>query len=223
MLELLKMIFKKYSFIMKLTIISDTHNRHEDVILPKGEVLIHAGDFTGRGTRAECVSFLKWFAKQNFKYKILIAGNHDFFFEKNEKEEIQEILPKNIHYLNNSSITIEGVNFYGSPITPFFHNWAFNRERGKEIKQYWDEISDNTDVLITHGPPFGILDKTVRGEKVGCEELLLAVKRIKPKFHIFGHIHEDYGIVEKNETTFINASLLNERYYYVNDFVKVDI
>jgi len=208
---------------MKLTIISDTHNRHEDVILPKGEVLIHAGDFTGRGTRAECVSFLKWFAKQNFKYKILIAGNHDFFFEKNEKEEIQEILPKNIHYLNNSSITIEGVNFYGSPITPFFHNWAFNRERGKEIKQYWDEISDNTDVLITHGPPFGILDKTVRGEKVGCEELLLAVKRIKPKFHIFGHIHEDYGIVEKNETTFINASLLNERYYYVNDFVKVDI
>jgi len=82
-------------------------------------------------------------------------------------------------------------------------------------------IPENIDVLITHGPPFGILDKTVRGEKVGCQDLLAAIKRIKPKFHIFGHIHEDYGTVTKDETTFVNASLLNERYYYTNVFVKV--
>lgn len=208
---------------MNLTIISDTHNRHNDVILSKGEVLIHAGDYTGSGTKSESIDFLNWFSKQDFKHKILIAGNHDFFFENSSKEMIQEILPDNIHYLEDSSVSIDGINFYGSPITPFFNNWAFNRERGEKIKKYWDKIPKNTDVLITHGPPFGILDKTTRGENVGCEELLKSVNQIKPKLHIFGHIHEDYGIITHEETTFINASLLNERYIYVNDVVEIEI
>lgn len=136
---------------------------------------------------------------------------------------IQEVMPDSIHYLEDSSVCIEGINFYGSPVTPFFYDWAFNCERGEKIKQYWDKIPENTDVLITHGPPFGILDKTTTGEIVGCEELAKAVNRIQPKVHIFGHIHEEYGMIAKGETTYINASLLNERYHYVNDYMEMEV
>src|SRR5690606_9104680 len=106
---------------------------------------------------------------------------------------------------------------WGSPITPYFHNWAFNRKRGAKIKAHWDLIPDDTDILITHGPPFGILDETVYSKRTGCEELLLRVYQVQPKYHIFGHIHEDYGMLAKRETTFVNASVLDDRYELVND------
>jgi Icc-related predicted phosphoesterase len=118
----------------------------------------------------------------------------------------------NAHYLQDQSVIIEGLKFYGSPWQPTFHNWAFNKDRGEKIKTEWDKIPSDTDVLITHGPPFGILDKTVDNEKVGCEELLLAVNRIKPKIHIFGHIHENYGEIKLNGTHFINPSSCDYNY-----------
>lgn len=98
-------------------------------------------------------------------------------------------------------------------------NWAFNRDRGEEIKKHWDLIPNDTDVLITHGPPFGILDETVYSKRTGCEELLLRVYHVQPKHHIFGHIHEDYGVLAKRETTFVNASVLDDRYELINDAV----
>lgn len=208
---------------MQLTIISDTHNRHEEVILTGGEVLIHAGDFSGRGTKRECIEFLTWFNEQAYNHKILIAGNHDFFFERGSKEEIEAILPKGIHYLQNSSVVIENVKFYGSPATPYFHNWAFNYQRGQEINQVWDNIPDDTQVLITHGPPFGILDKTTRGEHVGCEELLKKINKIQPRLHVFGHIHECFGRKICKGTEFVNASLLDDKYLYVNDVCVIEI
>ncbi|WP_286592231.1 metallophosphoesterase [Sphingobacterium sp. N143] len=149
-------------------------------------------------------------------YKVFVAGNHDFYFEETDSNKIRRIIPKEIIYLNDSGIAINGIKFWGSPITPWFNNWAFNRNRGAEIKKHWDLIPVDTDVLITHGPPFGILDETVYGKRTGCEELLLRVYQVKPQYHIFGHIHEDYGSFTKGETSFINASVLDDWYEMKN-------
>ena len=207
---------------MKLVFISDTHNRHRDIKIPEGDILVHAGDVSSRGIKSEIDSFINWFQSQPHKHKIFIAGNHDFFFEKIVERNVEVKIP-NVIYLNDSGCEIEGLNFWGSPVQPEFFNWAFNRKRGKEIKQHWDLIPKNTDILITHGPPYGILDKTTRNELVGCEELVKKVIEIKPKIHAFGHIHEGYGIFKNENTTFINASILNEKYIYTNDPIIIEI
>src|SRR5690606_1344256 len=202
---------------MQIVAISDTHGKHRDLQpLPKGDVLIHSGDVSRGGTKEQRTDFLKWFAAQNHTHKIFIAGNHDFFFEQANPEEINSIIPDGVIYLNDSGMKINGVQFWGSPITPWFNNWAFNRDRGDEIKKHWELIPDDTNVLITHGPPFGILDETVYGNRTGCEDLLLRVDQVKPKFHIFGHIHEDYGNFKKGETSFVNASVLDDWYVMKN-------
>ena len=130
----------------------------------------------------------------------------------------------NITYLNDSGVTIEGIKFWGSPVTPWFHNWAFNRV-GEEITKHWDLIPADTDVLITHGPPKGILDETVHGRlHVGCGHLLKKVLEIKPKVHVFGHIHEARGVHEEAGIKFINASCVDLRYelYYENP-IQLDV
>ena len=202
---------------MKIIAISDTHGQHQNLAIPSGDILIHSGDVSGRGSRNEILSFLDWFSSQSHKYKIFIAGNHDFFFEKNSGSEITIIIPPGITYLNDSGITIEGINIWGSPITPWFYDWAFNRIRGNDIRKHWELIPTNTDILITHGPPFGILDRTAQGINVGSEDLLEFINKIRPKFHVFGHIHEGFGIREINNVTYINASVLDERYRLVNE------
>lgn len=208
---------------MQIVAISDTHGKHHDVKVPDGDILIHCGDVTRGGTKEQVLDFLEWFAEQKHAHKIFVAGNHDFFFEETDLKKIRRIIRKEIIYLNDSSIEIKGVKFWGSPITPCFNNWAFNRNRGAEIKKHWDLIPNDTDVLITHGPPFGILDETVYGKRTGCEELLLRVYHVKPKFHIFGHIHEDYGSFTKGETTFVNASVLDDWYEMKNKPVVLDL
>ncbi|TVZ56932.1 Icc-related predicted phosphoesterase [Lutibacter sp. Hel_I_33_5] len=208
---------------MKIVFISDTHNKHNDIEIPKGDILIHAGDVSSRGRANEINGFLDWFSKQPHKHKIFIAGNHDFYFERAHNVMVEAKIPDNVIYLNDTGCQIKGVNFWGSPIQPEFYDWAFNRKRGEEIKQHWDLIPKNTDILITHGPPYGILDKTVRGEFVGCEELLKKNIEIKPKVHVFGHIHESYGIIKKNETIYINASILNEKYLNINQPIAIEI
>ena len=175
-------------------------------------MLIHAGDVSKRGHKSEIQDFLVWFSIQPQLYKIFIAGNHDFFFEETSEAEINKIIPENIIYLNDSGITIEGIKIWGSPVQPRFFDWAFNRDRGEDILKHWNLIPDDTDILITHGPPYGILDLTNRGLRVGCEELRKKVDLIRPKYHIFGHIHESNGIENKENTIFINASVLDLRY-----------
>lgn len=202
---------------MRIVAISDTHGQHRKLKLPKGDMVIHAGDISKRGHPVEIEDFLDWFGNLKFKHKIFIAGNHDFFLEDAHPDIIGRMIPKNVVYLNDSGVEIDGLKIWGSPITPYFHNWAFNRKHGAEIKTHWDVIPDDTDILITHGPPFGILDETVYSKRTGCEELLLRVYQIQPKHHIFGHIHENYGVLAKRETTFVNASVLDDRYELVND------
>lgn len=201
---------------MKFVTISDTHGQHQRLTLPPGDVLIHAGDLSRKGDPDEVEDFLLWFAAQNFKHKIFIAGNHDFYFEEAADEAIQQLIPTGITYLNDSFTITNGFKIWGSPITPWFYDWAFNRHRGDEIKKHWNLIPADTDILVTHGPVFHTLDKNLGGQHVGCEDLLHTVQAIKPKLHICGHIHEAYGSTEQSGTTFINASVLNARYELTN-------
>ncbi len=208
---------------MKIVAISDTHGLHNQLQLPKGDLLLHSGDVAKRGSEQEIIAFLNWFSQQDFQYKIFIAGNHDFFFEQTPVSAIAALIPENVLYLNDSGVTIEGINIWGSPVQPRFFNWAFNRDRGADIDQHWQLIPENTDILLTHGPPKGILDKTFQGLAVGCEMLLNRIEQIQPKYNIFGHIHEAYGQVTKNNIHFINASVVNLRYMVVNPPVVFEI
>ncbi len=208
---------------MQFAVISDTHGQHKALKLPKADVIIHAGDISGRGHAYEVIDFLNWFKNLDYKYKIFIAGNHDFYFEKETEETIKKIIPENIIYLNDSGVTIEGIKIWGSPVSPWFFDWAFNRQRGKEIRQYWDLIPADTDILITHGPAYNILDRCASGEKVGCEDLLAKIEELKPKFHLCGHIHEAYGSFDNGATRFINASVLDEHYLLKNKPVVFEI
>ncbi len=187
----------------------------------QGDLIIHAGDISNVGKEAGVIAFLDWFQNLNFKHKIFIAGNHDFYFERATDEEIQNLIPKEIIYLNDSGTEIDGIHIWGSPIQPWFHDWAFNRQRGADIKKHWDLIPQQTDILVTHGPPFGILDATMRQQNVGCDDLFEKVKVVAPKIHAFGHIHEAYGIRELEGVKYINASVLNLQYKMTNPPVEV--
>ncbi|MFW6225363.1 MAG: metallophosphatase domain-containing protein [bacterium] len=218
---------------MKIAFISDTHSKHKYLenlfTLPPADIIIHSGDVSSIGKSYEIENFLNWFSNLNqYDHKIFIAGNHDFLFER-YKLFSNEILKqyKNVHYLEDSGIIINNINIWGTPVTPPFMNWAFNREEEK-LKQHWENIPNNADILITHGPPYSILDKVVRNqdniELVGSRTLENEIfKRIKPKINCFGHIHEMYGIKIKENIKFINASSLNERYEVVNEPIVVDV
>lgn len=209
---------------MKITFFSDTHNQHSRISFTSGDLLVFCGDLTTRGALSEVKEFSEFLKNLNFKYKIVIAGNHDFCFEDHRRNEAEKILTDNgIIYLNDSGVEIDGINFWGSPIQPWFHDWAFNRSRGDEIKKHWDLIPINTNILITHGPPYGILDLCSDGGRVGCDELLNCIKKIKPKINAFGHIHESYGIIELEGTKFINASSLSKNYKQTNPPIDIEI
>ncbi|MDR5589353.1 metallophosphatase domain-containing protein [Christiangramia sp. SM2212] len=205
---------------MRLVCLSDTHNFHHDVIIPEGDILIHAGDCTDGGTRNETENFLRWFSSQPHKFKILVPGNHDFYFEK---PKLLEKVPSNINLLINEGLVIDGINFWGSPVTPGMENWAFNKERGSQIKQFWDLIPLETDILITHTPPQGILDEISSGLKLGCEELEQTLKVVKPKLHFFGHIHHAAGSTKRLNTKFFNLSILDERHRIMHSPLILDL
>jgi predicted phosphodiesterase len=217
----------------KLTFISDTHTKHEKLngFLPGGDMLICAGDITSRGYKTEIENFLKWFDKiDNYDHKIFIAGNHDFGFQ-DQPNETKGLLTgyKTVEYLQDELLLVgdedydDMVKVWGTPWQPEFHNWAFNLPRGQALKEKWDMITVGTDILITHGPPFGKLDYVPYDSvNVGCEELMKRVEEIKPKIHVFGHIHEGYGYVFDGNTHFINAAVLNGRYEFRNKPITVD-
>ncbi len=211
----------------RIVAISDTHSRHQQFgPLPDGDILIHAGDATVQGKFDEVVEFNRWLGTLPHKHKIFVAGNHDFMFEKSP--ELARALITNATYLQDSFVVIEGLKIYGSPWQPRFFDWAFNLDRGPLIRRKWELIPDDTDILITHGPPHGILDGVIDRwmgtiEAVGCEELLPVVQRIKPRAHIFGHIHAGYGQVKQGGVQYINASNCNEQYQIVNAPIVLDL
>jgi len=199
---------------MKCIAISDTHGMFRDIKIPDGDVLIHAGDITRQGRLHELYDFNDWLGEQPHQHKIVIAGNHDWCFENASKASRSIIT--NANYLQDESVIINGVKFYGSPWQPWFLDWAFNVERGDKIREKWALIPNDVDVLITHGPTYGILDKVIGGENVGCEELKKVIDKISPQFHVCGHIHEAYGTQVIDGTSYINASVNSERYKPIN-------
>lgn len=205
----------------KITFISDTHTKHQYMTgdLPGGYMIICAGDITSRGKFNEAQEFIDWFASLPYARKIFIAGNHDFVFEKPNAL----IVPDDVYYLQDSAIVLDGIKIYGSPWQPWFHDWAFNLMRGEPLAEKWKMIPDDTDILVTHGPPYGILDYANYSRKqVGCEELYKRVFEVRPRIHVFGHIHEGFGQKEIDGVQFINASMLDESYDYVNSPVVID-
>jgi predicted phosphodiesterase len=213
---------------MRITLISDTHTKHHQLThdLPGGDLLIHAGDIMNSGYDENNIwEFLQWFENQDqYKSQVFIAGNHDRLFE-NDFNKVKDILVEYpyISYLWDNAFTYtneeanESCKLYGSPWQPEFYNWAFNLPRnGEELQNKWNNIPKDTDILVTHGPPFGHCDEAPFGGHVGCELLRERVDEFPPKIHVFGHIHDGYGYKFHNGTHFFNASVLNERYNYEN-------
>lgn len=196
---------------MKVVLISDSHGQHHHLDLPPGDILIHAGDFSRSGKPGQAKDFLLWLAKQPHRHKVFVAGNHDFIAEE-EPAEFRSWVPDNCIYLDDQLIEVEGLRIWGSPISPWFFDWAFNRHRGPEICRHWDLIPEGLDILITHGPPAGILDRTARGENVGCADLLRRIQAVEPRISVFGHIHEARGRERHGATEFFNAAVLDLDY-----------
>jgi Icc-related predicted phosphoesterase len=209
---------------LRIVCISDTHGQHAKLQLPEGDILVHAGDFMTYGdSPKEVTDFNQWLGQQTHRYKVVIAGNHDWIFERHPAAA-QELLTNAI-YLENAGMEIDGLRFWGSPVQPAFNNWAFNINRGAAIRRYWKMIPEGTDILVTHGPPFGILDQSHSlTPHLGCEELAKAVVKIKPRLHIFGHIHGGHGQMKSsNGTEFVNASVLDEAYQLVHQAQVIEI
>jgi Icc-related predicted phosphoesterase len=189
---------------MRIVCVSDTHARHHLTVVPDGDILVHAGDITRRGTLEDVESFDRWLGGLPHRHKVVICGNHDFCFQEQAAEARARIT--NAVYLEDSGCEIEGMTFYGSPWQPWFGGWAFNLPRGEELAKVWAKIPERVDVLITHGPPEGILDRTNRGELAGCRDLYHRVLEARPRLHVFGHIHEAAGRTEIDSIVFVNAS-----------------
>ena len=207
---------------MRIVCLSDTHFPPNAIGVPEGDVLIVAGDICLRGHEYELEIFDRFLGQLPHKHKLLIAGNHDWPIAHAGPEAMKDLI-KNAIYLENSGVEIDGVKFWGSPWQPEFFDWAFNLPRGPKLAEMWALIPDDTDVLITHSPPYGILDQIYSGEHVGCEDLLAALQRVRPKVHVFGHIHEGYGVLKQNGTTFINASVCDYRYRPFNAPIVIDL
>ena len=221
---------------MRIVCISDTHGLHPKMKhpLPEGDILIHAGDCTNVGKEHEIGEFITWFKNiEGFQKKIFIAGNHDFGFERKgawlpgliDKDMLNNF---NCVYLEDQEFLIEHpdlsrpLKVYGSPWQPRFYDWAFNVDRDK-IHVYWEKIPRDSDIIITHGPVYGMLDLAPIGGRVGCNSLRFHVEQIKPKLHVSGHIHCGYGVELDDNTIYVNASICDEKYRPINKPIIIDI
>jgi len=216
--------------------LSDTHEKLGAIHIPPGDVILHAGDFTFAGQPGAVERFNAILGTLPHPHKVVIAGNHDITFheefyerkwsrwhhEKFNSTKVKQSLT-NCIYLEDSHVNINGINIYGSPWQPAFCDWAFNLHRGEPLRKVWSKIPETTDILMTHGPPLGHGDITRTGEACGCADLLVTIKRIQPAAHIFGHIHEAYGVSKEGKTVCINASNCNLSYAPLNNPVVFDV
>lgn len=244
-----KRLPRKTAGMTRLVFLSDTHGKHHSLNVPAGDILVHAGDFCMSGKEQEARAFARWFESLPHPHKVVVAGNHDRCLELDVSLG-KQIFQRAV-YLFDQEFTVGGFRFYGSPWQPEFCDWAFNLPRGSDaLRDLWNRIPDGLDVLVTHGPPHGILDacpdldtacpalpapptvgpagrrkKSVQYVHVGCELLREAVRRARPRLHVFGHIHEGYGQHHDptSGTTFINASNCTGAYYPTNAPIVFDL
>jgi Icc-related predicted phosphoesterase len=211
---------------MKIWHISDTHTYHDLLKIPNGiDMVIHSGDCSNPrdpyNNEPEVRNFIDWYKELPIKHKIYVAGNHDTSIE-NKLVTIGDFGEAGIIYLENDYITIEGIKIFGSPYTPNFGNWSFMRDRNK-LERFWrDAIHDDTDIVITHGPPKGILDKSENRdhqiELCGDKSLFNKLLEVQPAYHLFGHIHNGGNIINAGlqklsvcDTFFSNGSVVTDR------------
>lgn len=204
------------------------HGQYKALKLPIADVIICTGDMTNRGSSYEVKLFFDWFSSLTlYDKRICIAGNHDIDCDENPLL-IQAMIPENVDYLLDSSVIYDEIKFYGTPYQPMFFDWAFNLP-DKELADVWASIPDGIDVLLTHCPPKGILDlapayREFPETHAGSASLFREVtERIKPKLHAFGHIHEGYGTLSTDTTTFINACNMDGHYRLVNNPIIIEI
>lgn len=216
--------------------ISDTHGLHDKIEVPLADIVFHAGDCTNTGTTRQIREFVEWYGKLPHKHKILIAGNHDWNFEKAPERHRKICEDNGVIYLQDESVIVGGIKIHGSPQTPEFCNWAFNCWRSPQelaldkidpypknydfIGKYWDMIDSDVDILMTHGPAYEILDYCY-GKFVGCELLREKIKEVAPQYHISGHIHSSVGDILFAKTHHINAACLGEDYRPNGEEIKI--
>ncbi|MCJ8734397.1 hypothetical protein PDJAM_G00234890 [Pangasius djambal] len=226
--------------------VSDTHSRTDGIQMPYGDVLLHTGDFTELGLPSEVKKFNDWLGSLPYEYKVVIAGNHELTFDKDfmadlvkqdyyrfpsvsklrpeDFDNVQSLLT-NCIYLQDSEVTIKGFRIYGTPWTPWFNGWGFNLPRGQSLLDKWNQIPEDIDILMTHGPPLGFRDWVPKElQRVGCVELLNTVqRRVRPKLHVYGGIHEGYGLMTDGYTTFINSSTCTVSFQPTNPPIVFDL
>ena len=190
---------------MRIVHLSDTHNRHHQLPdMPEADLVVHSGDISFAGSEDEAIDFIQWFMSLPYKYKVFIAGNHDnCLYEANIDGRAE-----NCFYLCNSSVMIEGAKFYGLPM---FMEDTMSGKFDESIRN----IPSDTDILVTHQPPYGVLDFS-ENIHYGDHLLLQTVLDTRPRYHLFGHIHDAYGVEKGKSTIFSNASLLDEEYRLMN-------
>lgn len=227
---------------MKVVVISDTHTKHKRLTIPECDVLIHCGDFTWDGRYWHVWKFVHWLEKQPAKHKVVIAGNHELTFDHNGKgynPKARALLSRhpdeNIHYLEDSSVTIDGIKFYGTPWTPWFFDWAFNGitdqnlafYRGVSLSERYSCIPEDVQVLICHGPAYDLCDLSERGDnRTGSVEMrkLTSEKLTQLRLYLCGHIHEARGMeVADGGVTFVNASSLARDYETISPPVVIQL
>lgn len=216
---------------MKIIAISDTHCKWNKLQIPECDILISAGDYSFRGEKHVVKDFHKWLSKQKAKHIISVQGNHELWVEENflEAKQVAEEACPGVHFIDEGLVEIEGIKIWGSAITPFFCDWAWNRHPG-EITKHWNRIPNDTNILITHGPPYDILDKTIyangdpRPEPLGCYQLMERIKQLKDlDLHFFGHIHHPGGgQVHKDGVSFYNSAICDEAYCPTNPLTVVE-
>ena len=217
----------------RIVCIADTHLQHE-FELPDGDILVHAGDLTFEGNVPEVAAAAAWLGKLVPRYKriVVIAGNHDWLFQRDPATARLLLEEKRITYLHDQAVELDGLKFWGAPWCPEFMGWAFNLRRGEELARVWSHIPDDTQVLVTHGPPLGWLDDVRRHEQdnygeygvenspvttehVGCADLRARVEALKHlRLHVFGHIHRPGLEYDRTGRRFCNASVVNHNYEY---------
>ena len=212
---------------MRLVFLSDTHGLHHKMKhpVPDGDVLIHCGDGMNTGNITELNDFARWLNNFPHEHKIYIPGNHDHFFEENlilSKEIMNSHESIKVNVLVDEELTIDGLKFYGSPWTKQFYTWAYMKKE-PQLKDIWAAIPNDTDILITHGPPQSVLDINDEGQRCGSKGLRDRVWEVRPLIHAFGHIHEAYGIMDGSHTKFMNLSVCNRKYQPINKPVVIDI
>ena len=176
-----------------LAAISDTHSSHAMLQVPPCDVLVHAGDACGRGTWDELQACLRWMGAQPAEHKLFTPGNHDFasFQQQSRMRALAEEV--GVTVLIDELVQVAGLRVWGSPWTPTFGRWVWQAPAGPAMAEKWLPIPGDIDLLLTHGPPHGHGDRTAWGPRAGCEALLEKIGQVRPRAHVFGHIHEAFG------------------------------